>query len=296
MSDKSNTVFLRLSQTMIGNTRKVNNSQVEVDADKTMIRVSKQLLESPQLEAIRSFDGKVRAWLDSRCLPFESGIRLLPVGLIEEVDAKLEEFGQERAALVDSFVSAYEELKAAAKVKLNGLYDPRNYPSVSEVRGKFAMEHQYLSFDTPATLSEISSDVFNREREKLAQRLDDAYTEARTILRETCRDLVGHLREKLEPTADGKRKRLHETTLTGLQEFLANFSVRNITDDAELTRIVEQAKAVLEGRNVEALRDFDAVRSQVHQDLQAIESEIDRHLIQPAHRRLSLVDDFGSAT
>ena len=289
MSDTSKTVFLKFHQTSIGNSKKVATSAVEVEADKTLIKVSKVLLDSKELEAIRSFDGSVRAWLDSRCLPFEAGIRLLPVALIEEVDAKLEEFSQQREDLVEAFVAVYDDLKADARRRLNGLFDPRNYPSADKVRAKFSMSHQYLSFDTPAALGEINSAVFSRERAKLQQRMEDAYQEAREVLRETCRDLVGHLRERLEPGADGTRKRLAETTLEKLREFLDNFTARNITDDAELGRYVEQARSLLAGRYADTLREgTDYFRAGMRRDLEAIETAIDDTLIQPSRRRLAL--------
>jgi hypothetical protein len=57
------TVFIKVHLGLLGNTRKVSSSQVEVDADKALIRVSKTLLDSPELQAIRALDGDVRHFL-----------------------------------------------------------------------------------------------------------------------------------------------------------------------------------------------------------------------------------------
>ena len=47
------TVCIAVSFGLLGNSRKVANSAVEVDADKNLIKVSKTLLESKELDAIR---------------------------------------------------------------------------------------------------------------------------------------------------------------------------------------------------------------------------------------------------
>ena len=70
------TVFIKVHLGLLGNTRKVSPSQVEVDADKALIRVSKTLLDSPELQAIRTLDGDVRHFLYDMCLPFDVGIHL----------------------------------------------------------------------------------------------------------------------------------------------------------------------------------------------------------------------------
>jgi len=57
------TVFIKLHIGLLGNSRKVSSSQVEVDADKELIRVAKTPLDSPELQAIRTLDGDVRRFL-----------------------------------------------------------------------------------------------------------------------------------------------------------------------------------------------------------------------------------------
>ena len=79
------TVFIKLHLGLLGNSRKVSSSQVEVDTDKGLIRVAKTLLDSPELQAIRTLDGDVRRFLYDTCLPFEVGLHLLPLGLLETV-------------------------------------------------------------------------------------------------------------------------------------------------------------------------------------------------------------------
>lgn len=50
------TVCIKVRLSTMGNTRKVSTSQIEADADKALLRVSKQLLDSMELKAIRQFE------------------------------------------------------------------------------------------------------------------------------------------------------------------------------------------------------------------------------------------------
>jgi len=63
-----------------------------VDADKRLVRVSKTLLDSQELKAIKTLDGEIRQYLYNMCLPFEPGILFLPLQLIETADRRLREF------------------------------------------------------------------------------------------------------------------------------------------------------------------------------------------------------------
>lgn len=92
------TVCISLSFGSVGNSRKVSTSQVEVDTDKTMLRVTKTLLDSDELAAIGKLDAETRAAIVAIALPsfFRSGVYLVPIPAIEMIEGILE-FRQEQA-------------------------------------------------------------------------------------------------------------------------------------------------------------------------------------------------------
>ena len=57
------TVCIKVRLSTMGNTRKVSTSQIEADADKDLLRVSKHLVDSAELKAIGRFDGEIRRFL-----------------------------------------------------------------------------------------------------------------------------------------------------------------------------------------------------------------------------------------
>eukprot|EP00456_Euglypha_rotunda_P027445 TRINITY_DN21934_c0_g1_i1.p3 TRINITY_DN21934_c0_g1~~TRINITY_DN21934_c0_g1_i1.p3 ORF type:complete len:135 (-),score=37.46 TRINITY_DN21934_c0_g1_i1:10-414(-) len=113
---------MRLST--MGNTRKVSTSQIEADADKDLLRVSKHLLDSAELKAIGRFDGEIRRFLYNICLPFEIGIHLLPIAALEVVEDRLRKFAEDRQTLVTAFLAVYPSLCQDAAKRLRGLYNP----------------------------------------------------------------------------------------------------------------------------------------------------------------------------
>jgi hypothetical protein len=157
---------VKLHLGLLGNTRKVSSAQVEVDADKNSIQISKSLLHSSELEAIRRLDGEIRRYLYSVCLPFEPGIHLLPIGLIEAADEELGTFRAKREALVEDFLGAYPRLCEEAAGRLRTLYNPLDYPPLEAVRSQFTCSWQYVSYGVPHQLREVSDRMFQNERRR----------------------------------------------------------------------------------------------------------------------------------
>ena len=197
------TVFIKLHLGLLGNSRKVSSSQVEVDADKALIRVSKNLLDSPELQAIRSLDGDIRRYLYDTCLPFDVGIHLLPLGLIEAVDERLREFKAQRDELVEVFLLAYPRLCQEAAVRLRTLYNPADYPPVDEVRACFTLSWQYISYGVPEQLGEISARIFETEREKAAEAMSQACDEIQQVMRAS---LAGNGQSPARPVGGPARR------------------------------------------------------------------------------------------
>src|SRR6266581_5184371 len=279
------TVCIKMRLSTMGNTRKVSTSQIEADADKDLLRVSKHLLDSAELKAIRRFDGEIRRFLYNICLPFEIGIHLLPIAALETVEDRLQKFAEDRQALVTAFLSVYPGLCQDAGKRLRGLYNPADYPPVDEVAREFGLSWQYVSFGVPDQLKGISQEVWEQERDKAAQRMAEASSEIQVVLRETMAKLVQHMADRLKEGPDGKPLRFKETTVSNLIEYLANFEFRNVTDDGELQALVAQARGLLHGVNADDLRTTGDLRSRVQQGMADIAAQLDTMLTRTGGRK-----------
>ena len=155
------TVFIKVHLGLLGNTRKVSSSQVEVDADKALIRVSKTLLDSPELQAIRTLDGDIRHFLYDMCLPFEVGIHLCRWACWRrwKRSCTSSRISEGAGGVVSRRLSAPVP---RGRGRLRTLYNPTDYPPVDEVRSRFTFSWQYVSYGVPEQLREISARFFER--------------------------------------------------------------------------------------------------------------------------------------
>jgi hypothetical protein len=279
------TVCVKVRLGRLGNTRKVSSSQVEVDTDKSLIRVSKHLLDSPELRTIANFDGEVRRFLYDTCLPFEAGIHLCPLPLLESMETTLRDFAARRSALVDAFLSSYPSLCQSAAVRLRSLYNPSDYPPAEYVEQQFSLTWQYISFGVPDQLREISTKIWHDEREKAALVMAEAGREIQQVLRTAMAELVLHMSDRLKDGPDGKPLRFKESTVSNLVDFLGTFDFRNVTDDAELKMLVERARGLLSGVSTEDLRTTADVRRRVQSGMADLAAELATMVVKKPGRK-----------
>ena len=275
-------VILSLNMRRAGNTRRVSTSRVEVDADKSAISVSKELIDSEEYSRIESFDGAVRKWVYSRALPNEGTLRggtyRVPTALVEEVDAQLVGFEDTRRELIEAFLDVYPERREQARQRLRALFDERDYPDVDELRRAFRFSYRYMSFQVPGALEAISKDLLRRELEKRKIEVATEAEEIRNALRASFAEIISHATDRLG-TDRGKKRRFADSMIDRMSEFLTYFGARNIIGDEELERLVERARRVMKGvGNAADLRTDDNLRRTVRQSLTRIKREMDRSL------------------
>lgn len=272
----ASTFCLLLKFSVLGNSKKVETSQITTDAREDSVKVSKVLLDSPELEAINKADREFKKEIDALALPYDAGMRLIPNEIMENVYQMCEEYAhQTRPPLIRGFMEMYRDRAAQAPSRLASLYDPADYPEPEKVEAKFAFEYRIVMFGAiPEQLRQISGKIFDREKEKLAAHMEQAGQAIDEALFETCAQLVSHLRQKLEPEADGRERRLHETTVKNLQEFVANFDVRNVRNNSQLAGQVDALKGLMRGVSKDRLKNSEGLRRRLHAELAQVEQNL----------------------
>src|SRR3990167_7278757 len=83
-------VVLSVSFGKPGVRRKVDNSEVEIDADKSLIHVSKEILSCDEYKAVGKLDSLLTKTLREKCLPankfFRRGFPLVSPATLTQVD------------------------------------------------------------------------------------------------------------------------------------------------------------------------------------------------------------------
>ena len=290
-------VLLSLTIKTLGTKRKVQSSEVEVEADKSYIHVSKDILKSELLEDIKKFDGRIRTWLAERSLPslFRSGMYLWPLGLVVEADDYLRQRQEIRQPMIDRFCDAYVALKADAQVRLGALYNPREYPAVEAVRRSFGISYHFMECSPASRLRDISVEMFERERNKQESVWREAIEEAKQLLFSQFAGLAAHMADRLAPSEDGSRKRFNASLVPNFQEFLRLWDSRNaVVNSTELYAVIQRCKSLLQGVTTEQVKDCDSLRSSLAASFAEISNQVSSY-VQDADRRIILDEPETSA-
>lgn len=282
-----NTMFFRVHFGVLGNSRQVSNKAVlKTDANTKLLKIQKTLLESPELEAIKKADAATRSRVVKLCLPYpDMAIMLAPVDLSDDIDAILLDYQENiRPELVNAFVDMYpqrvteartktEELAAELNISFDVLWNATSYPSPDLVRDEFSFDWQYLTFMTPEALK--AKGKYEQEKEKQIAKLAVAADEITLLMRSTLAELVNHLKEALQPSADGKKKRLYASTVTNIQEFLKTLPARNVTGDKELANLAAQVNALITpGLDVETIKKDDSFKASILAGVESLGSAL----------------------
>jgi hypothetical protein len=263
-------VLLSLELGKLGIRRKVESSEVTVDADKSMLHVSKEILQSDSLKAINRFDADLRLWVRARSIPsnFRAGTFLLNLNLVEEVDRHLQACQPRRLDFIRSFLWEYARLTDEAQVKLGPLFNRRDYPRVSRVESSFTFEWSYAEMSAPGRLESISGEIYRRARDQAAAQWQSALDEGKNMLRSEFAGMVAHLADVLTPGADGQVKRIKapegkRSWISDFQDFLTTFRNRDLAGDEELSAVVDQIKGALGGVPVASIKTDEQIREQL---------------------------------
>ena len=288
VTDKA--VCLSLSVSSLGNRKKLASDQIEVEADKTMISATKQLLDAEEFNDIKKLDSETKAWIAKRALPsfFKAGIYLIPIPLVEPIDKRLESYRIERDELVAKFVNAYSRLKEEARTRLNGVFNEADYPPLSAVAKAFSVRSNYVVFDTPSALKGISEEMWQREKARAEEQWRDASAEIQNAVRVSFAELVTHMTERLKPGEDGKPKVFRDTLIGNMGEFLELFEARNITNDTELAELVNKAKAIMQNVDPEKLRKDKNLRETVQANMESMKATLDAMIVTKTSRQINL--------
>jgi hypothetical protein len=303
-------MFLRVSFKVLGNSKKVSNSVLRGSNDtpksepvpesseslepvsnppqaaslKKLLKIQKTILESSELEAIKSADGKMRSRLYDLCLPYDMGVMLLPLDLLEHVNGLLSEYAQVRADLVETFAIAYpERVKTAEQnlaelatvlgVPVGTLLDPNDFPPPDVIRNRFGFDWQYLTFQTPESLKAMG--MYEAEQEKMQAKMAVVTEEITAVMRQTLSEMVNHLADALAPSEDGNVKRLHTSAVTNIQAFLKTFEARNITGDKDLAKLAADVQALITpDMDMQALKKNADYKSSVQASMASLGSQL----------------------
>jgi hypothetical protein len=247
---------LRLKLGLVGTKKKVENNLVDLkSAESDLVGITKEILDSAELKAIRNHDIETRAWVRGRALPslLGSGWYLIPVKSVKTVDEYIQGRTSERAELVGKLVDALPDLKTRSQERLAHLWVEEQFPTGAVVREKTVVAMKYRTFDTPASLKGISAAILERELAKAAQEGVALRDGAIALLRSEMAKSVKSLLAALTPGAEGKKKGIKPASLEKVKKAFELFEERNIAGDEGLSKLVAEMKELIGSKSAKEL-------------------------------------------
>ena len=248
-------------------------------AAKDAARVNKHLLAGrSELDVIQQAVSRARTFVYDNTLPWsDSGLRLLPTINFMKFTQKMNDFEEEIAALVKSFVAIYPTLITAQAMALGDMFKRDDYPTANEIMTKFSFRVNYMPVPTSG---DIRVDIGNEAQRELQKKLDELTNER---IEAAMRDVRGRLGEHLKRMSDrlttdyvqgeAKSRRFHDSLVDGALELCDMTKALNVVNDPDLEQARNKLEKILVGVSPEDLRKNEAVRQDTKKEVDAILSK-----------------------
>lgn len=233
--------------------------------------------ECQELDAITKFQARARAEHYKLTKPWNDyGARLLPTALLQKYKVEMNQYESEFNRLVDVFLDKYDTLVAAAAFQLGTLFDRDEYPTREQVARKFRFDISYSPLPTAGDFrldieSEVQRDLMRQYEKRMEQQLEAAAQDSWTRLHEA----LTRLSDRLVVEDDGKKRKFHDTMVTGALELCELLTDMNVTNDPALEKARRKLEEALSGVTPKELREEDSTRTITKQKVDAILAAFD---------------------
>lgn len=201
----------------------------------------------------------------------DEGWRLLPTSNFMPYTERLRELRREFETALETFLAVYPSLVERARVRLNGMFRPEDYPPVHALRNKFRFETEFGPVPAGSDLRiALPQEQLDQLVASVEARAHNATKRAVQSAWRRLHECVEHIHERL---ADPKN--IFRDTLIGNARELVDVLARlNVTEDPDLERMRREVEERLTSYDPQALRDQPELRSQVAREAEEIMSRM----------------------
>lgn len=271
LSERAMMVNLSISQWSAAKSDRKVNKEVSLahGSDENMGNYRKALIAKDAIQTVTKLTGAIRQEHYRLTLPWrDSGDRVLSSTGYFAYSEKMRDFQRQWEIAVDNFCANYAGFVLDAKVKLNGLFNPADYPDENVIRAKFSFK---LEVNPLPSADDFRVNLGAEEVSKLQQQIqqnaqsqiDRAIGEVWTRLQ----DVVSKMSERLRAytvTADGKvQNPFRDSLVTNITDLLEILPSLNLTQDPSIDRFAAEIRESLTQYNPEQLRENDFARADI---------------------------------
>lgn len=218
-------------------------------------RVNKLLLpgDAKAYKAMIAIAGAIRTQHYSNTLAWsDEGWRLLPTANYANYTGWLRDRQREFNDALDEFATDYPALRAQAAIRLNGMYKDADYPTVQDIRSKFALAVEYAPVPAQGDVRvDLGADQIAIIESAIGNRLQRATADAMSDAWSRLHDVVTKIAERLaQPDAI-----FRDSLISNAEEVCDVLQRLNVTDDPNLEAMRVRVRRELTRYTPEVLRD-----------------------------------------
>lgn len=211
-------------------TDEVNHTHQATDAG----RFNKLLIQKERLTPIQKAANNLRLFHYDNTLAWaDEGDRLLPVANFFEYSSKINLLKEEFERAVSDFIGDYQLIIQEAKQKLNGLYNPLDYPN--DIADRFGVKFNFMPVpDSKDFRVSLGAEQMESMREQLNVEVTNRLDNATNSLKNKIKEQLLYTRDRLSDAKPIFRDSLFNN-ITALSELAPKL---NVTNDAYINDLV----------------------------------------------------------
>jgi hypothetical protein len=249
-------------------------------AEHGMGRFSKRLIAKERLETIDTIAAKARNHHYQNTLPWlDNGARILPAASYFDYTSKQNGFIAEFEGAVADFVKVYPVVLDEAQKKLGRLFKASDYPSPSEISGKFAMTLAVSPLPEAEDFRvKLGDDEEARIRQAIEARLGEAAQGCVQDAWQRIHGVVERMVDRLKSYSvdkDGKvQNTFRDSLVENIRELADILPALNVTNNNALSDVRDRLMSELCAIDAPVLRENAKTRRAVAKKAEAILKDV----------------------
>jgi len=246
----------------------------ESDAEAGSARVTKVILDAKgfKLGEIFTIFGQVKKALEYNSHPWARGTQVMPVKKLGEFMEYYRKTMREIEILLPKAVEELPEIKANAEKRLGTMFKEGEFPGEDDLLAAFFMDVKI--WPIPENSNDIrvtqNADIVG---EALAAQIAEKSVEVTRSLWSVFYAAV----KKFCDTIDNGDVKVTKPLIDGLQKALDHIPDMNITNEAEIDKMREEAQALV-NYSAADYREFPAIRNQAAENAKSILKKMESYL------------------
>lgn len=251
------------------------DAAIASNADKSLLNTTKKLLgDCEELEAVRKFAANARNFVYSSTSPWgDLGQRSFPMSKFPEFHREMTGMLVEFDRLVENFLSVYDYARTNVQAKLGALYNPDEYPTAENLRGRFRFFFTYPPVPEVNMYSQIQDEAEAYLRDEYARVYTDRINGMMKDVWDRVYDSLKHMSERLdypEHADKATRKIFRDTLVDNVRSSLGMLKEFNITGDTRMTQLHAALDHALTGVTADGLREDAGFRAETKRSVDSI--------------------------